>query len=551
MSLAFRVALFTAAGAVVLWHSSRVTVLWDITYILEIAHRLTLGLLPYRDYIVPQAPLTFLAQAAILKLSGGGLLPHFVWCAGIAGLTAVLTHALIRTQLFGIERGLTTVMSAAIAAPVVFLNGYAILPLPFYDPDGVAFVLLSLAAVVWARRGDQPWRDLLAGVLLVIPVFGKQNIGIAACGLTHLALVLDAWRHPERRAAYPRILGASIATFIVALLLLGITVGLPAYYQWTVSYAAARRLAGAGTFLSFYGHPRTIVAIAFAVVGFAVATRARTQFMVLAGLALVLLPWVDAARTMARWGLASRAFALWGVAGVGAALAVSAAWRAGDWRFERTLPLIAIGIAHGAFASQGVADSAYGVWPMLLIALAAPVGMLLRAIPTDLRRTAALLTSGAFAMLTVLGYLHVARNERLGFADLSGAVAHATHPRIRGFATPGPYFPDFDRLLARVAALIPQEARVLTVPGEDPFFFASGRTPTFPIVLFDDTAAPHDAPTVARMLDEYGIEWIVVKRRLQLRNSPWRHLDELVATHLPRRYAVVEEVGPYVVLRRR
>ena len=41
-----RAALFMAAAAVVLWHSSRVTVLWDVTYILEVAQRLTLGLPP-------------------------------------------------------------------------------------------------------------------------------------------------------------------------------------------------------------------------------------------------------------------------------------------------------------------------------------------------------------------------------------------------------------------------------------------------------------------------------------------------------------------------
>ncbi len=70
----------------VAWHASRVSVLRDITYALEIAHRITLGELPYRDFVVPQGPVTFLIQTVILLLSGGGVWPHLAYCAAIAGL---------------------------------------------------------------------------------------------------------------------------------------------------------------------------------------------------------------------------------------------------------------------------------------------------------------------------------------------------------------------------------------------------------------------------------------------------------------------------------
>jgi hypothetical protein len=66
--------LFVCAAAVAFWQSSRAAVLWDLTYVVEIAHRIDLGLVPYAEYVVPQPPLTFLIQAAILRIFEPGYL---------------------------------------------------------------------------------------------------------------------------------------------------------------------------------------------------------------------------------------------------------------------------------------------------------------------------------------------------------------------------------------------------------------------------------------------------------------------------------------------
>ena len=88
------------------------------------------------------------------------------------------------------------------------------------------------------------------------------------------------------------------------------------------------------------------------------------------------------------------------------------------------------------------------------------------------------------------------------------------------------------------------------MPGEDPFHFASRRTPAFPVVMFDDTLSPYDAEAAMQLIDHHRIGWIVVKRRLQPLNPPWRHTPDLVDSRLPSRYSIVEEIGLYVILRR-
>src|SRR5204863_2206119 len=59
-------ALFVASAGVVVWQNSRLTVLWDASYMLENASRIAGGDVPYRDFPFPYAPLTFALQALII-----------------------------------------------------------------------------------------------------------------------------------------------------------------------------------------------------------------------------------------------------------------------------------------------------------------------------------------------------------------------------------------------------------------------------------------------------------------------------------------------------
>src|SRR5215470_3081920 len=71
--------LFTATAAIVVWQNSRLGVLWDLSYILENSYRISLGDMPYRDFPFPYAPLTFMVQAVIIKLTGRVFWHHIVY----------------------------------------------------------------------------------------------------------------------------------------------------------------------------------------------------------------------------------------------------------------------------------------------------------------------------------------------------------------------------------------------------------------------------------------------------------------------------------------
>ena len=552
MTRAVSLPLFAAAAWVAFAQSSRATVLWDVTYVLEIAHRIAVGETPYRDFIVPQPPLTFLVQAAIAQLAGPGYLWHRFYCAVVAGCTAVMTWRIISVQLEGTSPSRAPWLALVIAVPTVFLNGYAILPLPFYDPDCTFFVLLGLLALLEARRRARPWPHVLAGALVVLPTLTKQNTGIASLLLVHGCLLVCTVIHGNRseRRAYALFLVGSVLSIVGIAAALHAWAGLPNLYQWTVAYAASRRWPAPRLLLTPYQQIGTWITVGCAVIGY-LAVRSRTaRWGLPVGLVVITLPLLVAARTMVRWGLAARSAYLWGLGAVTAVIVTVADCRTRNCRFEATLPLIAIGIAHAAFASQGVYDSSYAVWPLLMIALATPAARLIEA-ATSPRSLALAFVIVMTAGLTWLGYRHVARQERLGFVDLSGPLETASLAPIHGLVAPGTHISDFERLVRRADEIIPRDEAVLSFPGEDPFFLASGRRPHLPIVLFDDTAMPFDRAALMKLLEERGVAWVIIKDTLQLRNSPWRHMEAFLAIDLPARYEVIDALPRYRILKRR
>src|ERR1700679_4054719 len=87
--------LFLATAAIVFWQNSRLAVLWDISYVLENSYRISLGDLPYRDFPFPYAPVTFLIQALLIKLTGRVFFHHVLYCAIVSGLGTVLTWRIL------------------------------------------------------------------------------------------------------------------------------------------------------------------------------------------------------------------------------------------------------------------------------------------------------------------------------------------------------------------------------------------------------------------------------------------------------------------------
>jgi hypothetical protein len=131
-----------------------------------------------------------------------------------------------------------------------------------------------------------------------------------------------------------------------------------------------------------------------------------------------------------------------------------------------------------------------------------------------------------------------------------GPVQHATLPALRGMADRGPYLADFEELVRFADAAIPTQDGILLLPGEEPFFFATGRTPQFPVQIFDNTTDPYSAAGLLEEARKRQIRWVIVKTRLQSNEDPLPERAETLA-NLTRKFALARKLAGYDVYLRR
>jgi hypothetical protein len=582
--------LFAATAGVVLWQNAHVAVLFDLSYILNTAERIAFGQVPYRDFPLAHAPLTFLFQAAIIRLTGRVFFHHVLFVAVTGGLGTVLAWRIALALLRGRVTAAWT-LAMLLAAPLIFLGIYCIVPNPEYDCDCGFWILVAIWSLLQTERchpervpacRDES-KDLrllfaflarprlsvggfAAGAALVVPLFFKQNMGApflaAAIAALLLLLALNTLRRGETSLNEPEarrllsVLAGACTALLAAVLALRFTAGLGNYIHWTIEYAGQRRLPALSLMLGVYRDPTLAwtlpcVAIALVLLRLPHPSRSLTARRVgsksrwpqIAAFALLAAPFLFALASLLLYDDAdSRGdslLALWPLLLLlSAALAIAnlfALWRRGPRGqvFVRGvgsraslrifLPLLLLFAIHGTFLSQQLWGSTYGIWPLLILLLAELLAFLgdFTARANVNRWFTPALAAVISITLLVCGGFYAASEERLAYAYLpDGPPAHSAFPALAGLSTPGPYLPEIDELLRYAQANIPFDDGIVLVPGEEPFYFATGRVPRFPVPFFDPTIDPYSPAEIAALVRSRNIRWLIVKTDVQTKEDP-------------------------------
>jgi len=554
-------ALFSATAAVVTWQNLRLGILWDLSYILETAQRISTGDVPYRDFPLPFAPLTFLAQAALIKLTGRVFLHHVIYAAAAGGLATVLTWRILANFLGdGDKVRAPRAWTFLLAAPLVFLGIYSIFPHPFYDPDCTLAILCALLLLQRAERsGFPPLRSFCAGAFVIIPIFVKQNAGLAFAAATALSLVVLLARNllakkPARGLLWT-LAGASSALAFAAVLI-HLTAGLANYWHWTVQFAASRRLPPLSATLAIYRNPLPLIfAAAFLAGALLFRSNLKNHRATLAWLSVALLsaPFLWPLAALFLMDNASdrveQLLALWPFLLIVSFL--SALWniprRTG---LDLVLPFILIATVHGAFLSQQVWGSTYAIWPLFILLFAWTFPPLF---PADQENSSApaltLIVVVSIGLLASGGYYSWS-HERLDYAKLSdGDMNRSALPELKGLSVRGPWIPQFEQLVGFARREIPAQDGILMIPGEDLFYFTSGRRPQFPVLMFDHTLNPFSPEEILALSRARNIRWLIVKEQLQVNGQPVEDRARLLEL-LGRDFKPVQTLGIYDIYRR-
>lgn len=549
--------LFLATSSVVVWQNSRLGILWDLSYILENSYRISLGDMPYRDFPLPYAPLTFLIQAGLIKFAGRVFFHHVLYCAFIGGLATVLTWRVLLNVLHGAVTS-ARLIAFLLSAPLIVLGVYCIFPHPFYDADCTFAILLSLLVLLRLERGVfSPLRSFLAGATMILPLFVKQNTGLAFVGSTALAFaVLMGIEIRHRRPLHPYIwlMSGAVVGMISALVAIHFTVGLANYWYWTFRFAASRRMPRLVDMLSVYQDNMQVLWVGAFIGGatiFWINRKRRRMLTVLSG-ALMAVPfgWAlirqfiegdpseHADQLLNLWPfllIVSFVFALLGIRK-----------RAG---IALVLPFILLGTVDGAFLSQQLWGSTYALWPLLILLVASLLSVLYGSNERSAWESVPLIAVVTMSML-VSGGFYVWSHERLNYANLSeGEVVRSNLPALAGLSIRGPWIPEFEQLVHFVQREVPQEEGMLIIPGEDLFYYATGRHPRFPVLMFDHTVNPFSPEQILQISRARGIRWLIVKKNLQIEGEPVEDKARLMEL-LRRDFKVTQSLENYDVYRK-
>ena len=561
-------ALFAATAAGIFWQNAHVAVLFDISYILNVATRIAGGQLPYRDFPLAQAPLTFFLQAAIVRLAGRVFFHHVLYVATVGGLSTVLTW---RIALESLRRRIAAAwaLSLLLAAPLIFLSVYSILPNPEYDADCAFWILLAVWALQRIDCGrplatplflplewDRRLRAFLAGIALVIPLFFKQNMGLPfllTCLFAILLLLVASQFRRDPSPESPRlepplalaVLTGVASALLAAALVLRFTMGLGSYFYWTVTYAGQRRLPGMDLMLGVYWYPALAWMLPCSIAGLLLLRfgkrllhspsadhepRSPSLWAQIAAFLLLAAPFLNAFLALVLYyddadSRGDSFLMVWPVV-----LVLATAWAVVNLVRSRRepslralLPLILLAAINGAMMSQQLWGSTYGIWPLLVLLLAELLAVLdgLAIGSGASRRFAPAFAVFVSAVLLVCGGFYFTSEERLSYAKIpDGPPLHSAFPALAGLSTPGPYLPELDELLRYAQTNIPFNDKIMLMPGEDPFFFATGRAQPFPSTIWDHTCLPYSPAQIAKLARSLHIRWLIVKTDLQLTEDP-------------------------------
>jgi hypothetical protein len=566
--------LFLATAGFILWQNTQIAILWDLSYLLDTSWRIALGQVPYRDFPLVHPPLTFLIQAAIMRLVGRHYELHAVYAAIVGGLGTVVAWRIIFRIL--IEKiSSSWVVSLLLAAPLTVLGVYSVYPHPIYDCDCAFAILIAIyllqrlsSGESTPLRGPRAWAmPAVTGAAIIVPVFFKQNIGLlfllaVIAGI--LLLLALHWIGKLRqiesiRTLAPtillRVLAASAICSLVAIVLLQITVGLGNYLSWTVQFAAQRRLPGFADMLAVYQQPSFAWTLPCAGCGtilvcLPLASRFRARF---AAFCLLSAPLVGSlVYLFLNDDLDERAdnlLALWPMLLILAAVVALIELRKGI-TLGRLMPFFVLAAINGAFLSQQLWGSTYAIWPLLMILVA----QMLAAIPTAKCRGQKLVTALAVvagSTFLVCGGLYAMGHERMNYLQIPDQLVYRSNLlALRGMADRGPYLADLEELARFADAEIPASDGILLLPGEEPFYFATGRVPQFPVQIFDTTTDPYSPEGLFEAARNRKIRWVIVKTRLQSTEDPLPEHGKTMIL-VAEEFALDKRLAGYDVYRRR
>ena len=201
--------------------------------------------------------------------------------------------------------------------------------------------------------------------------------------------------------------------------------------------------------------------------------------------------------------------------------------------------------------SQQLWGSTYAIWPLFMILLAMTTAELASFLKPRTSWMAIPLTATVTLSLLISGAFYVWSHERLDYSNLDeGELRRSTLPPLKGLSVRGDWIPNFEELVRYTDGEIPRDEGILILPGEDLFYYTTGRRPRFPVLLFDRTVNPYSPEEILNLCRARNIRWVIIKQDLQDEDEPVEQERDRLTEAVEQEFEQVESLGNYDIYRR-
>lgn len=507
--------LMALSATIVFFQAQRVLPLVDYTYQLENAYRIYIGQTLYKDFILVVAPGTYVVMAFLMKIFGLSNTYQLIYVMIISSFTILLSYKIISRITNN------SIVSIILSASLIFC-GYSIYPFPSYDNNTMFFILLSLNTLLFTLEKKSVFWLIISGILLIIPPFFKQNTGLIYTFLSLFSLFILAIFKPniinKKHFAY-LLLGVFLVSGSFLFWLFYNNIFNDFIFQNFIFPSQSRPLYSSikGIISQFITINTAILyflsAILWLILKFKIKNidfnNYKIILFVIAAFIIRMLtsnfPYISYTKSFNVWYDVSI------LLGIIYLFEFSKISKTASYLF--LLPIVIIGVSYSSFLSQGVLGSSYGIWPLFFIMLAFIYKYLIEYYGSfDWLKPIIILT---FLISICLG-VGVYKNNRLRFVSINGDMQKASRTNFEFIATPGNWINEMEVLFAYIDKNIPINESMISIPAEDPIFFATKRDPVLKYFQLNIVTCPFSEKQIINDIKVNNIKWIIWKTKPQM-----------------------------------
>jgi hypothetical protein len=558
------------SAVIVYAQSWRWVPLGDYSYMVEYAYKIHSGSIPFRDFMTPYPPGTFFIMSWLMKIFGTSNLLFKIYVALLQALIVVISYMVLKR--ISDNRQLNRIL----LLPLAFV-GQAMFPFPVYDIHAHIFVLVAILLFVVLMKEDKKSlaKLFLLGVLLAAPVFFKQNVGvgllIAFYGSLFAMALLDKSRMTIKNISI--ILAGTMLVFAIALFLLYKNDILAKAFHNLFSFPALHRNPLQSFYqiiLNFFSAKFLVLYASFFLTIAVVNKKNKRKSLAVSGdsLNLALLVSFVGVPFFLLLGLVIKKLKASSVMNVFAIVSKVYRYYGGLWYLTflivcilllykirskgikvlnhlDMLSVIIIFVAIFQLLAKSLL-SVYAIWPLLLILIIYIRNELLAILKYDI-----------FPQIKV--FIYIVSFVSTFWLFTSNSAWYQDHlsfnfkptssitKGLNGLACEGNIIPIMDNMFMFVEKEIPFAEAVATIPGEDPFYFATGRKSVMSYLHLIDHTYDYDTDRVWNEMKSKQIIWIIIKLETQVKG--YTDTSNLL-TRIKNDYKLYAQIRGYDIYRR-